>query len=220
MNITRIDHAGIDADMLIWLVVVGFTLISQWARAAKQKPRSGQHPPVARTPMPPRRAAQSPLPKSEVQQELENFLRSLTGAPPVMESAPPPPPPVVRPHIKEEPAPPPREFIHKRVVAQSAPPPLPKAPPMRIERKPVPVAPIDSEFAPGPSGYRKSHPLAATAVDPYATGNLTTGEARLLSLRNHLGTDLLDRAALAKAIILRELLDPPLALRQPRQAGL
>ena len=160
-------------DNYIFVLVVLATIIAQIVKAVrKASPRT----PASAGPRPadptPDRAPAAP------NDELQQFLQSLTGV------APPKPAPVPPPVAQ--------------VVAPVTPPPPPPA--LKVLE---PVAP-EPFMPPADAGGMHNH-------DPYKKAKASAGKPRLE--RDDIVKDIEHPGSLKKAIILREVLGPPLAFR-------
>lgn len=177
----------LDPELVIWLVVVGFTLFTQMARTNRQRPRR-QAPGAP----PPRQTTSLPIPATDAQQDIEDFIRSLTGAPPTERETPP-----LDMQVPEE-----RPLPVARKIAP--PPPLGLQPMFEPEREPA------RKQSQKKVNTKRRKPLAPAYVSPLAR--------RPHGLNDALAADLSNAAALRKAIVLREIFDPPIALRRPTGA--
>jgi hypothetical protein len=220
------------AGDLIWVVIVVIAIISQLVKAGKKAQKEARPP----SPMP-----QSPSEAPE--DELRRFLESLTGIPSEAPPSRPPvsPPPVAQPsHRAPATVPPPipvrvkpprAPVVIKRVryddmltaqrqardarVAQRSTPPPPRLVKKTVELKPPQPAPMPVSPA----------PVVATAApvpqrdEPLRTQRPERTVLTIRRLRLALGGDLTSRASLQKAILLQEVLNQPIALRRPNQAG-
>ena len=196
-----------DSDLIVWLIVVGFTLVSQMMRAAKQKPRqrSASAPPP-NTPRPPMRRSRpvvavpsGPLPPRPL--DLQTILEQLAGRPAEAEfqerNVAEPPEPVEDPLLGADPD----------AVVRRQPPPPPTTPKKIIEDFPALKTPSPA-------------PIVESKADPYAVGRRTATESALMSLRASMRVDMREYLGRRKAVLLRELLDPPLALRPSGRGGI
>jgi len=186
-----LTHAG--GGELIWVVIVIGSAIVQMIKAKKKASQPAQKP----------QDSQDSSPHSD---ELRDFLQAISGAPPVPPPAPPPQP--VRTAAAQ--TQPPRPH-HTR----PAPPPLP--PSMTIKHRPAPVKPHKPaerhrpkppELVLKPTPEKQVKP-AITKITPLATAT-PKGLAALII------QDLKNMDSTRKAIVLREILGPPIALRRSR----
>ena len=196
--------AAIPFQALIVLAVIVISII-QKARAAKQQIKPWQPPDSGGTTPPPRPRE----PYAAPQKELEDFLRNLTQGqveprviqpkPPPQPQTAPPPPPVIRaaaPVVAEpvrKPAPPPV------ATRAPAPEPMPKAMP-----KPAAV-------------HKSQHQMEVAHHKEAQTYNWDKSHAEQNATRSESRKSILaafaTNASLKQAIVLRELLGEPIALR-------
>lgn len=218
MSHPQLVTAGVDLQLIIWVVVVASTLISQVVKAGRQKPHQMQPPDDDALPPPPRPAARIPLPHAEAQQELQDFLRNLAGA----ERHPVPPPFEVQETAPELPRPrmgPDREPAVVRAAKPDLPPPptvLPRARHTVVEEGRRRVTEEELPDMPRPHHVRiqSTASLSSADTDPYAVIDLAADPKSTKSrLRTHLKADMKHRVGLRKALILKELLDAPLGMR-------
>lgn len=179
---STVTFAASDVSGLFWLVVIVVTVIAQIVKAKQQfnKSRPGQ----VRAPT----AEPDRMPEADrtPEEELREFLRSLTGAPPARRPAPmvvPAPPPAARPAPKR------RAVATPRRVA--APPPL--APPTQ--------APVQASVWENVVNHDNAY--AETRMDrSESTGKR---KAVLAAMK--------DGRSLRQAFLLRTILGPPVTLR-------
>ncbi len=222
MDPTRIVKA--DFELIIWIVVVVITMIAQMSKAVKQRPGRAR-PSAAPTPRPSPRPRPTAPPGGDAQQELEDFIRQLTGQGPPSEARPfieeieepeiaerapppPPPPPPVRKPVSSETAAERRQ--RRRVVLPSSPNEPERPRPMYVDEGRVSVPPPD--FAARPE-IRRAVSVPSLADSEYDVIRFD-GDADDFDLSRAVLTDLRDLKSLRKAIVLRELLSPPVALRK------
>ncbi len=122
--------------------------------------------------------------------ELRKFLEGLSGGtPPKPAATPPPVPPPVRPMAQPQARP--RQTVRKPEPIRIKPQPKPKPPPPRVAAPPIVEQPV--------------------AVAPAAL--VASPQRKASRFQKLLQKDLADSEAAQKAIVLREVLGPPLALR-------
>jgi len=189
---------------IFWFVVIVFVIVSNIVKAMKKKQDAT---PPAGSPKP-----RTPVSKGEYspEEELRDFLKRLSqdaDQPPPLAPArpvakPPPLPAEVartttssQPGVARPPAPP---YAHRARPRPANPHPEPRAPAV-VQAPPLPQ-PVVYQAAPEP--VRASVPAAPDAP--------TAADKR----RADLVAFLKDRGCLQEAILLREILDPPLAMRR------
>ena len=202
----HIAKAGVDG--LFWLVVIVVTIIAQIVKASKRG-STGSGPP------PPRPGTEGDGGYTAPQDELRAFLESLTGAP--KKPATPPPPPM--------------QAVPARAAAPAAPRPVMRTPEAKTAPKPKrrvtrtaaaaaaarQLAPVPPAPRPQPRPRQPVAParpplpqLATKAADAYGRGTVIGGTAKA---RPGITTRLRGRRSVREAVILREILGEPLAMR-------
>lgn len=226
MQPTPIVHA--DSSLLVWLIVVVITMVSQLVKASRQRPRIGEPPPI-----PPRRPPRAPMPERDARQELEEFLATLTGQAPPQEGrqpplfeferegteeeeveerkpayAPPPPPPPPHPSRRPQPV----ERRQAPLKAASRPAPARRQERVAAPPKPVAVAPVDIPPAP--------EPVRPARTDHYeiATRMAVQRPSQASAIRAALLQQLAGTTGKRSAVLMREILDGPVSMR--RQPGI
>lgn len=210
---TTLHIAGGGIELVIWLVFIIITMVAQAIKGAKKLKgnRPSQEP------------GQSPRPHLDPQQELEEFLESLSrgGAKPAQPAPQPTPEPVsegrraeethvdrrpkAAPHVAPSVAPAAPRRVEAAHVDRR-----PKAAPPRVVQAP---APIQTIVPPIPT-FEPSTPKPAGRDKNYVTVDPEEVEAAYYhKLRMEIGEDLTDRHTLRKAVLLQEILNPPIALR-------
>lgn len=182
---------------LLWILFVLITVVAQLIKAARrgggQAPRTG----------PPRGPASNP------EDELRDFLQGLSRPeqeappaefepPPPLRRAPPPPPP---PPPVPSPRPSPRTAPAISMASEAA----------REPRVPVSPPLVTTSPSPPPPELSLRTPIAVVH-DPYALASARV--SRLTVLRKETYEDVRNRTGLARGILLREILGPPVALRK------
>jgi hypothetical protein len=181
-------HIAAGAEGLFWLFVVAVSIIAQIVKAGRRNQERPAPPP----------GAGADFPAAEPADELRQFLEKLAGAPPV--ERPPAPPPV---------APPPVPYSSSTQTRPSE-PSRSTAAAMRNER--VRAA------ASRPSAVRPEPPPAFVAKPAMPRPLIVRAPvpglpAQPAPVQTHeLCAMLFDPAAIRKAILLREILGPPVAL--------
>ena len=188
LNNFHICRAG--GDAIIPILIIAATIIAQLIKAGKRAAKGSAPPSDSQG----RRST-----SSAPQDELKNFLESLVGnAPPA--PAPPAPPPVPPPQAHAAPPSPPSR---ERLVQMDTPTAKLRAKPSR-RAKPRPAhTPVTASRI-----AVKPHPSTPTH-DAYAMGNTISAS----QLRTELLADLSQVDSLRKAIVLREIIGPSLAMR-------
>lgn len=188
------SSAGID-DLIPVLVFLAIA-IGQIMKARAKARQGGED----REQRPPPSGSASP------QDELQEFLRSLSGAPPPPATpVPPPAPPQIRPPRRVPAAAPP---VRPQPRAWS-PTPVPNRPPPRTRTAAPPPVPTATRVVALPQ-----------APDPDASAYATETKVRKSAvasrrqLRIALGKDLISRQSLRKAIVLKEIVGSPLGSRR------
>jgi len=189
-----IEHAA--ADGFLWLIFIIVAIISRVVTAAREKKEAAAKPAPRPRQRPTRQAPVVPPVITDAQEELQDFLKQLAGA----SSASPEP----------EPAPPMPEEIP---VPTRTPPPMPheilQVPPERTVARPTTPALQPQSVPPSSiSSRRASQEISDEPAGP------TLSQLHIKLLRLALGTDLMGRASLQKAILLQEVIGKPLALRK------
>ena len=204
-------HANIEA---IWVVIIVISIVAQIVKAVRKAAAQAQgkglgkgigmndlgqrralDPGSARTGEPDGAGRDFVAPE----QALQDFLRSLAGENSIPPPSPPPPPPrpprpapmvVARPSGSKAPSRHPARIIKPPAHLPPKPVPQPVAPPVVI------LKPVEAEVAPAVTLDNELHKPSdvSTTVQDIKRG-------------------LRDRKTVRKAIILREILGPPLALR-------
>ena len=198
---------------LITLVIFVVVILAQIVKAAK-----GKKPTIAAPGTSPANEGSYTAPEDE----LRKFLESLSGAPAAHEESRPAQPPPVATHV---PAPPPRPHpvphAQPEVLVAPRPAPHPTAQPTvaaAVKRVPVETHDVVSRPAALPAPALRPYELYAlqsvkTTSD--AAGNPVVHVHRETHhFRKELFAQLSDREAIRKAIVLREILGPCLALRR------
>lgn len=193
-NLVHIASGGFDG--LFWVVVVIIAIIAQIVKSRKQFDQGAPK--------------QDAPPGGDPAEELRKFLDGLGQA----QKAPPAPPPV-----PPTPVPPPTPRPTPKQAAPSRPPPVqaPRPPPV-VRRMPEPPVPV-REVVTRPRAPEPEHvPTEAEVMARFraelaakaTTGKKVTRWQRLLA--EQLSTH--DRRLLQEAMLLREILGPPVALRR------
>lgn len=207
-------RAGIDIQGLVWLVVILASIVGQMVKTAKK------HRDAA--PMPGRPA------DSEPPQELEDFLRNLMGdqAP---RSAPPRPPPAPAPMSeavpdeaprRSKPEPSYRSATTSPTVASrpaTAEPPVIVHRPARHAYRAVPAMQPPPRPSPVPVRSPPAYSVPSLAQRPLAATLPPVGVAppskAAAALRDEVRRQVKTPGALRSALLMREILGPPVGLR-------
>ncbi len=210
-------RAGFDISGLFWLVVIAASIIGQIMKAAKKHTDAAPGSPSA--PRPDRPSSGEPA------QELEEFLRNLMGEqapraepPPVLRPAPRPAPvalPAQDPATFSKPtpayrsataAPPPSSRPEKRAYM-----PLPAVPAPREARARVSLKAEAQRAAPTRAAVAAA---AAAAAAAQMTRPIDAGSNKALAaLTAEVHRQIKTRESLRAALLLREILGPPVGLR-------
>lgn len=189
-------------DTLIFLVLAGLAFFFKWL--TRQSPDNAENPP----PPPPNEPIQRPPPPTE-EERVRRFLEAL-GVPPGTQ-----PPPPVRP----------RSVTPRRVVTPTPPPPLPKVkrnwaqplPPVVTVPADLPLPPLTTP-PPEPVFVVETQPAPAALIPPPLPAELSprplarkAAPVRTFPMTS-LRPLLRSREKIRQAIILREILGPPLGL--------
>ena len=168
-------------------LVIFFAIVAaNIAKAVKKGRRSGNGSFADREPASsPAQGSQTPSPRDE----LQAFLERLSGREPARPPKPPPPVPQLK-----------RRGPARQKAA--TPPPTPNPAKRRSDTPPQRTVPPPMPRMPG----RKISGISDSS-------NMRTRNPALEKLRINLGSDLIDNASLRKAVVLREVLGPPLALK-------
>lgn len=207
--------AGIDIPWLL-IIIVG-SLIAQAVKNIREKKRPSQRDAT------PREKPRIPV-FTEAQAELEEFLESLSGE---SEQPAAPQEPASQPVAPQEP---PRTTVVSR-KSQHSPPPVPlEALPARPQREAVqprpiprfelPESPVISAQVPRalPESRRSPGRRKQPGMKDVAPRATASNHQEIETMRLAIGNDLVDHAALRKAILLQEILNKPLALRTDKDA--
>ena len=177
---------------IFWLIVTIFVIISQIAKASKKNA-----PPTQKQGLPD--AGGSP------EEELRDFLKRLSGGAEESQQQPPPPPP--RPQRPLPPPPLPAPAARTTAGGQAGAQRIPSEPPAHHHRQKPRAEPLP---APVPQAVLTPAPaqMAPVTVAPVAP-RVPSGYWRAIIV-----ADLANRECQREAIILRDILGPPLALRR------
>ncbi len=196
-------------DTLIFLVLAGLALVFKWLTSQGSSDAEKPEPPQPNEQAPPRR----PPPQSE-EERVRRFLEAL-GVPPGTQAPPP-----VRP----------RTFTPRPVMtaAPRTPPPKIKRswvqplPPVVTTPEGMPLPPLTTTPPPEPVFVVEAQPAPVAAAPPPLPAELSAPEISALPARKaaparalpmtSLGQILRSREKIRQAIILREVLGPPLGL--------
>lgn len=213
-------YAGFNPGDLIWILVIVASIIGQFLKTAKTMKKPGQPP----APPPPAPRAGGSAPRDE----LEDFLRTLMGEQTKSALPPkPPPPPVARPVRPPVAAamPPPRPQSPRPLAAprpMTVPPVVAAhtrpAPARHVRAVPVPQPVRPPPRPPEPSPAQLTELMSAAMRSVPAIGLAAPSGASCSETRRELLRMFRSRAPLRSAILMREILGPPIAL-QPQGAG-
>jgi hypothetical protein len=206
-----------DFQFLIWIVIIVGSLIAQAVKSRREK--QNPSPPGA----PPKKKFRPPV-FTDAQADLEDFLENLSrdSGQPLPEKTP-----AGEPALPQEPS---KETVVTGELPRR-PPPVPPAPsPTSLPRnvmspEPVPrfkrpelaVARAETPLTTAPGRISPRAPLPSVPQDdiqPFPTARQQGPQ----KIRTAIGSDLIDRNALRKAILLQEILNKPLALRTDKEA--
>lgn len=183
--------AAIDIESIIIGLVIFGSIVGKIMKATKSD-GSKQKGASART----RAPSASPSKRiSNAQSELEAFLSTLNNAaaPQKAQAAPPPPPPVPRPTERRQ--------------APPRPPTVRRAKPQYIKQTTLPK--VHMQAPAEPDCDERDHTDQEVSTDLHAYCESSGRSAFAESI----GDDLINKQSIRKAIILREILGPPVALR-------
>jgi hypothetical protein len=227
-------------ESLFWVVVVVGSIIAQIAKAArKAQSQRGQGTPLAPREGPDR------LPSGSPEDELRQFLESLGGGQPRQVQGPPPPPPrELRPHAaptapRPRSAPPVRRGVAPVQAVHTPRPPRPPRPAarhshVRTEHLHVRTEHRHTQRARVSVLQHKQSPAAAPARRPPAIASTAQPAVRVTTPQPQAATapaqptttpagnrpvliarKSLHAGVLRAAVVWREILSPPIALRRP-----
>lgn len=198
MSIPHVIRAGIEG--WIWAIIIIGSLVVRIIKANKE--RSSQP-----TPAPPGPRPATPEPDVQwkpPEDELREFLERLGGKP--VTPPPPPPPPAGRQVAPPPPPPTARPKLAPQVLRAPAPQKTFRRKPTRAAPAPAPAPAIAPAPAPAPRRPAPK-PIPAVAVAPVRTAG------RRSEYRKVLDRLMKERSTLRSAIVVRDVLGPPLALR-------
>lgn len=206
-------QAGID-DAIFIVIFIIIMISKLFAKIAKSQPGADKKDDFEITLGP-----LSKLPSSDPQNELEAFLQTLTRAtqakrrkPSVMPAVPTRPQPVER-KVRQE-----RSTDNRKL--RQVPVVLPVASNKRSKPQTAPVKVPTAERAPRASqedayAPEYKHPtVIKDAYDLVERSSRIAGDYSLQDVRMNLGLDLISLAGIRKAVVLNEILGPPLALKK------
>jgi len=221
-------HASIEG--LFWIVVVVVSVIAQLVKASKEKQQKQAASPSRPEPGGERRVA----PSKSVDEDLREFFNRLGGG--AADEAPSRPTTPARPAARERPVPPPvPPPPAARVKATPRRGPAPRIPvpdsrtvpfPRRESRQRVQAAGARQVATAPPIPFRPAAPVTGVqasygdAAYPRRSvaARVRTGQAMqpvdALSLHRRVRAELRDPDAVRRAVLLREILGPPAALRR------
>lgn len=193
-----------------WITLIIFVILflgpalAKMLRRGQPEEEERQRPPTRSRPTP-RPAQPPPRQWTAESEEVRKFLEAL-GKP----KTAPPPPPVLRPVPQEQPPPPRPKPPPRRPAVRPTPPPVPTiAPtvPSTPAATPAPVPQVDlaREFEEAEAEFKRAAHAAPVAVP--------TTEAAPTNRAREFRQMLADRSNVRRAVVLAEILAPPVALR-------
>jgi hypothetical protein len=213
----RIFAAGLGhlVELVFTLIVVGVIAINKMLAARREEQVPGQR--AQRAPERPAQAGVNPMEPQDVDQFLDEVLgRGATAgkrvpaqeAPPVVILRPTNPPPVPQTRARPE--------VRRPVARTVVPRPARPARPAKVQGAPPPQPKVRSKFS--ESVQKDVDQAAAATLDPAALSNtgLDAEKTRQRSSVNDVIAMLRSPADIRRAILVREILGPPVALRRRR----